>query len=173
MTTPEGHQVPLGQLAGMEYVVGPPSIKSEGARPNAWVYVDLRDVDVGGYVEDAREAVAAGVRLPPGYTLAWSGQYEYLERAQRRLMLVIPLTLLLIFVLIYLTNRSVAETLLVLAGVPFAVAGSFWLLHVLDYELSIAVWIGIIALAGLYAETAIVFLLYLKLSLGEYASAGC
>ncbi|MDE2772695.1 MAG: CusA/CzcA family heavy metal efflux RND transporter [Gemmatimonadota bacterium] len=172
VTTSEGHQVPLGQLAGIEYVVGPPSIKSEGARPNAWVYVDLRDVDVGSYVESAQEAVVAGVQLPPGYTLAWSGQYEYLERAQRRLMFVIPLTLLLIFVLIYLTNRSVAETLLVLAGVPFAVAGSFWLLHVLDYELSIAVWIGIIALAGLYAETAIVFLLYLKLSLGEYRERG-
>ena len=172
VTTSEGHQVPLGRLASMEYVVGPPSIKSEGAKPNAWVYVDVRDVDVGSYVEAARGAVAAGVSLPPGYTLSWSGQYEYLERAQRRLGFVIPLTLLLIFVLIYLTTRSVAETFLVLLGVPFAVAGSFWFLHVLGYDLSIAVWVGIIALAGLYAETAIVFLLYLNVSVRDYRDRG-
>ena len=172
VATPEGHQVPLGRLASMEYVVGPPSIKSEGAKPNAWVYIDVRDIDVGSYVQGAREAVAAGIALPPGYTLSWSGQYEYLERAQQRLAYVIPLTLLLIFVLIYLTTRSVAETFLVLLGVPFAVAGSFWFLHILGYDLSIAVWVGIIALAGLYAETAIVFLLYLNVSVGDYRDRG-
>ena len=172
VTTPEGHRVPLGRLARMNYAVGPPSIKSEGARPNAWVYVDIRDIDVGGYVENARAAVAEGVALPPGYTLSWSGQYEYLERAERRLALVVPLTLLLIFVLIHLANRSVPETLMVLLGVPFAVTGSFWLLHILDYDLSIAVWVGIIALAGLYAETAIVFLLYLNASCDDYRERG-
>ena len=172
VATPEGHQVPLGRLASMEYVVGPPSIKSEGAKPNAWVYIDVRDIDIGSYVQAAREAVAAGVALPPGYTLSWSGQYEYLERAQQRLLYVIPLTLLLIFVLIYLTTRSVMETFLVLLGVPFAVAGSFWFLHILGYDLSIAVWVGIIALAGLYAETAIVFLLYLNVSVGDYRDRG-
>ena len=172
VATPEGHQVPLGRLASMEYVVGPPSIKSEGAKPNAWVYIDIRDIDIGSYVESAREAVAAAVALPPGYTLSWSGQYEYLERAQGRLMYVVPLTLLLIFVLIQLTTRSATETLMVLLGVPFAVAGSFWLLHILDYDLSIAVWVGIIALAGLYAETAIVFLLYLNVSVRDYADRG-
>ena len=172
VATPQGHQVPLEQLAGMEYVVGPPSIKSEGAKPNAWVYIDLRDIDIGTYVATAREAVASGVALPPGYTISWSGQYEYLERAQRRLGYVIPLTLFLIFVLIYLANRSVPETLLVLLGVPFAVTGSFWLLYLLNYDLSIAVWIGIIALAGLYAETAIVFLLYLNISLGDHRDRG-
>ena len=172
VATAEGHQVPLGRLASMEYVVGPPSIKSEGAKPNAWVYIDIRDIDIGSYVESAREAVAAAVALPPGYTLSWSGQYEYLERAQGRLMYVVPLTLLLIFVLIQLTTRSVTETLLVLLGVPFAVAGSFWLLHILNYDLSIAVWVGIIALAGLYAETAIVFLLYLNVSVRDYADRG-
>ena len=172
VATPEGHQVPLGRLASMEYVVGPPSIKSEGAKPNAWVYIDIRDIDIGTYVETAREAVAAGVALPPGYTLSWSGQYEYLERAQGRLMYVVPLTLLLIFVLIQLTTRSVTETAMVLLGVPFAVAGSFWLLHILNYDLSIAVWVGIIALAGLYAETAIVFLLYLNVSVRDYADRG-
>ena len=172
VTTPEGHQVPLGRLASMEYVVGPPSIKSEGAKPNAWVYIDIRDIDVGSYVELAREAVAVGVAMPAGYTLSWSGQYEYMERAQQRLAYVVPLTLLLIFVLIYLTTRSVTETLLVLLGVPFAVAGSFWLLHILNYDLSIAVWVGIIALAGLYAETAIVFLLYLNVSYRDYRDRG-
>ena len=172
VATHEGHQVPLGSLARMEYVVGPPSIKSEGAKPNAWVYIDIRDIDVGSYVEAAREAVAAGVALPPGYTVAWSGQYEYLERAQQRLAYVVPLTLLLIFVLIHLTTRSVTETCMVLLGVPFAAAGSFWLLHILGYDLSIAVWVGIIALAGLYAETAIVFLLYLNVSWKDYRDRG-
>ena len=172
VATPEGHQVPLGRLASMEYVIGPPSIKSEGAKPNAWVYIDIRDIDIGSYVESARAAVAAAVALPPGYTLSWSGQYEYLERAGQRLAYVVPLTLLLIFVLIQLTTRSATETLMVLLGVPFAVAGSFWLLHILDYDLSIAVWVGIIALAGLYAETAIVFLLYLNSSVKDYADRG-
>ena len=172
VATPEGHQVPLGRLASMEYVVGPPSIKSEGAKPNAWVYIDIRDIDIGSYVEAARETVAAEVALPPGYSVSWSGQYEYLERAQQRLAFVVPLTLLLIFVLIYLTTRSVTETFMVLLGVPFAIAGSFWLLHVLNYDLSIAVWVGIIALAGLYAETAIVFLLYLNVSYRDYRDRG-
>ena len=172
VATPEGHQVPLGRLAKMEYVVGPPSIKSEGAKPNAWVYIDIRDIDLGSYVEAAREAVAEGVALPPGYTVSWSGQYEYLERAQQRLAYVVPLTLFLIFVLIYITTKSVTETFLVLLGVPFAVAGSFWLLHLLNYDLSIAVWVGIIALAGLYAETAIVFLLYLNVSCRDYRERG-
>ena len=172
VATPEGHQVPLGRLVGMEYVVGPPGIKSEGAKPNAWVYIDIRDTDVGSYVATAREAVASEVDLPPGYTLAWSGQYEYLDRAQQRLAYVVPLTLLLIFVLIHLTTRSVTETFMVLLGIPFAVAGSFWLLHLLGYDLSIAVWVGIIALAGLYAETAIVFLLYLNVSWKDYRDRG-
>ena len=162
--TPAGPQIPLGRLASAEYVVGPPSIKSEGAKPNAWVYVDLRDVDIGTYVERARAAVAARVALPPGYTVAWSGQYEYMQRAERRLALVIPLTLLLIAAIVYASRKSVFETLLVLAGAPFALTGAIWLLYALDYNLSIAVWVGIVALAGLYAETATVLLLYLDLA---------
>ena len=172
VATHEGHQVPLGSLVSMEYVVGPPSIKSEGGKPNAWVYIDIRDIDIGSYVEAAREAVAEGVALPAGYSLSWSGQYEYLERAQQRLAYVVPLTLFLIFILIYVTTRSVTETFLVLLGVPFAVAGSFWLLNALNYDLSIAVWVGVIALAGLYAETAIVFLLYLNVSYRDYRDRG-
>ncbi len=170
--TPAGAQIPLGRLTRIDYVVGPPSIKSEGARPNAWVYIDLRDTDVGSYVEAARRAVEARVSLPPGYTLAFSGQYEYLQRAQRRLALVIPLTLLLIAGIIYISRKSVAETLLVLAGVPFALTGAVWLLYALDYHLSIAVWVGVVALAGLYAETAVVLLLYLDVAVREARERG-
>ena len=169
---PSGAQIPLGRLVSMEYVVGPPSIKSEGAKPNAWVYVDIHDVDVGSYVDAAREAVAARIDVPEGYTISWSGQYEYMQRAERRLAFVIPATLLLIAAIIYISRKSVAETLLVLLGAPFALTGAIWLLYVLDYNLSIAVWVGIIALAGLYAETATVLLLYLDVSVRDYRERG-
>ena len=169
---PTGAHVPLGRLAEIVYAVGPPSIKSEGGRPNAWVYVDIRDVDVGGYVEAARRAVAAQVQLPAGYTIAWSGQYEYLERAERRLGFVIPATLLLIAAIVHLSRKSVFETLLVLGGGVFAVTGAIWLLALLDYSLSVAVWVGIIALAGLYAETATVLLLYLGTAVREWRERG-
>ena len=159
--TPTRQQIPLGHLATMSFVKGPPAIKSEQARPNAWVYVDIEDVDVGTYVERAREAVAAQVAIPTGYSLGWSGQYEYMVRAQERMRLVVPITLLLIFLTIYASTRSVARTLIVLSAVPLSLIGTFWLLWVLDYNLSIAVWVGIIALAGLSAETGVVMLLYL------------
>ncbi len=170
--TPAGPQIPLGRLVDIRYVIGPPSIKSENAKPNAWVYVDIRNIDVGSYVDAAREAVTAGVNLPPGYSIVWSGQYEFLQRAQQRLMYVVPFTLLLIFVIIYLNNHSIAETMLVLAGAPFAVTGAVWLLYALDYNLSIAVWVGVIALAGLYAETSIVLLLYLGQSHADFTERG-
>ena len=170
--TPAGPQIPLGRLADIEFTVGPPSIKSEGGRPNAWVYVDIRDVDVGSYVEAAQKAVAAQVDVPPGYTIAWSGQFEYIQRAEQRLALVIPATLLLIAGIVYLSRKSAFETLLVLLGAPLAVTGAIWLIDLLDYNLSIAVWVGIIALAGLYAETATVLLLYLNISVREYAESG-
>ncbi len=170
--TPADPQIPLGRLANIQYVVGPPSIKSESAKPNAWVYVDIRNIDLGSYVEAAQRAVAEQITVPTGYTIAWSGQYEYMQRAQQRLMYVVPLTLLLIFVIIYVNTKSIAETLFVLLGVPFALTGSIWLLYVLDYNLSIAVWVGMIALAGLYAETAIVLLLYLNISYNDYRKRG-
>jgi Cu(I)/Ag(I) efflux system membrane protein CusA/SilA len=170
--TPSGHQIPLGQLTDLKYTVGPPSIKSENAKPNAWVYVDIRNIDLGSYVESARQAVAEAIEVPPGYTISWSGQYEYMQRAQERLLYVIPITLLLIFVIIYVSTKSMGETLIVMLGVPFALIGSIWLLYVLDYNLSVAVWVGIIALAGLYAETAIVLLLYLDQSYQDYLSRG-
>ncbi|MDE0009061.1 MAG: efflux RND transporter permease subunit, partial [Gammaproteobacteria bacterium] len=165
---PTGAHVPLGRLAEIDLTVGPPSIKSEGGRPNAWVYVDIRDVDVGSYVEAARRAVGAQVELPPGYTIAWSGQYEFLQRAEQRLAFVIPVTLILIAAIVYISRKSAFETLAVLGGAVFAATGAIWLLYALDYNLSVAVWVGIIALAGLYAETATVLLLYLGTSVQEW-----
>ena len=162
----------MGRLASIEFAVGPPSIKSENAKPNAWVFVDTDAADLGSYVEAARAAVDAQIDVPPGYTITWSGQYEYLERAQARLAIVIPATLLLIAAIIYVSRRSLPETLLVLLGTPFALIGAIWLLYWLDYNLSVAVWVGIIALAGLYAETATVLLLYLNVAVGDAAKRG-
>ncbi len=165
VSAPTGQQVPLGQLGSFSYVTGPTGIKSENSKPNAWVYVDIRNVDVGTYVKQAQERVAREIEIPSGYTIGWSGQFEYMQRARQRLALIIPLTLVIILlVIIYVNTGSLVETGMVLAGVPFALSGSIWLLDLLDYHLSVAVWVGIIALAGLYAETAIVFLLYLRVS---------
>ena len=166
--TPAGAQIPLGRLAGIDFATGPPSIKSEGGKPSARVFVDIRGVDLGAWVETARGAVAERVSLPDGYSIAWSGRFEYLERAERRMALIVPATLLLIAMIVYLSRRSLAETLIVLCGAPFAMTGAVWLLYVLDYNLSVAVWVGMIALAGLYAETAMVLLLYLNLSIDDY-----
>ena len=172
VATPAGQHIPLGQLATLRYVVGPPSIKSENARPNAWIYVDIRNIDVGTYVETARDAVREQVEMPVGYTLSWSGQYEYMQRAQRRLMYVIPLTILIIFVIIYLNTRSLTETAIVFLTVPFSLIGAIWLLYLLDYNMSIAVWVGIIALAGIDAETGVVMLLYLDIAYADYQKRG-
>jgi Cu(I)/Ag(I) efflux system membrane protein CusA/SilA len=175
--TMTGAQVPLGQLADLRVVSAPMAIKSESAVPNAWVYVDIRGVDVGTYVKDARrivdEAIAAGtIRLPDGYNLFWSGQYEYMLRAKQRLMMVVPITLLIVAVLIYLSTRSWIKTGIVLLAVPFSLVGAFWLLHLLGYNLSVAVWVGLIALAGLDAETGVVMLLYLDLAYEKWTKEG-
>ncbi|HUC86620.1 MAG TPA: CusA/CzcA family heavy metal efflux RND transporter [Candidatus Acidoferrales bacterium] len=171
--TPGGAQIPLGQLAAINVVDGPMGIKSEGTVPNAWVYVDIRGVDVGTYVQMARqavnEAVARGeINLPAGYNLFWSGQYEYMLRAKERLMTVVPLTLLLITLIIYLNTKSALKTAIVLLAVPFSLVGAFWALYLCGYNLSVAVWVGIIALAGLDAETGVVMLLYLELAFEEW-----
>ena len=170
--TPLGQHVPLGYLATIEMSKGPPSIKTENSRPNAWVYVDLADVDVGTYVTMARTAVSESISLPNGYNIAWSGQYEYMIRAQERLVFVIPMTLIIVFVIIYLSTRSAVKTLIVFLAVPFSLVGAFWLLYILDYNMSIAVWVGIIALAGLDAETGVVMLLYLDVAFGEAVRKG-
>jgi Cu(I)/Ag(I) efflux system membrane protein CusA/SilA len=162
--TPGGAQIPLSQLATIETRQGPPSIKSENARPNAWVYVDLRGIDVGTWVEHAQKVVARDVALPPGYTIYWSGQYEYMQHAKARLTLIVPITLVLIFLILYVNTRSLIKTAIVLLAVPFSVVGAVWFLWVLGYHSSIAVWVGLIALAGLDAETGVVMLLYLDLA---------
>jgi Cu(I)/Ag(I) efflux system membrane protein CusA/SilA len=170
--TPLGQQVPMGELAEIVIRKGPPGIKTENSRPNAWVYVDLDGIDVGSYVKMAQRAVAEQVEIPAGYNIVWSGQYEYMIRAERRLMFVIPATLLIIFVIIFLSTRSVFETLIVFLAVPFSLVGAFWLIYWLEYDLSIAVWVGIIALAGLDAETGVVMLLYLKVAYRDAVSSG-
>ena len=170
--TPTRQQIPLAFLADMSFVKGPPVIKSEQSRPNAWIYVDIEDVDVGSYVENAQAAVAEEVEIPTGYSLGWSGQYEFLLRARERMEIMIPLTLVLILLTIQMSTRSVSRTLIVVTAVPLSLAGTFWLLHALDYNLSIAVGVGIIALAGLSAETGVVMLLYLDRSCAAAREAG-
>ena len=173
VTTPMGHQIPLDQLARFSHATGPPSIKSENARPNAWVYVDIAsDVDLGSYLETVREAVEQEVGIPAGYSLAWSGQFESMQRVEERLRFLVPLTLAIVFMILLLHTRSWATSLIVLAGLPFAVSGSLVTLAYLDYNLSVATWVGCIALAGLYAETAIVFWFYLDSSCADYRRRG-
>ncbi|MDW7980825.1 MAG: efflux RND transporter permease subunit, partial [Verrucomicrobiales bacterium] len=175
--TPSGAQVPLGHLADLRIVSAPMTIKSESAVPNVWVYVDIRGVDVGTYVQNAQrivdEAIAAGViRLPDGYNLLWSGQYEYMLRAKKTLWLVVPATLLIVAVLIYLSTRSWIKAAIVLLAVPFSLVGAFWMIYLLGYNLSVAVWVGLIALAGLDAETGVVMLLYLDLAYERWRREG-
>ncbi len=172
VATPSGAQVPLGQLARIELRQGPPGIKSENARPNAWVYIDLEGIDVGTWVERAQEEVREKLTLPSGYTLFWSGQYEYMQRAKQRLTLIVPITLGLIILILYLHTHSVIKTALVLSAIPFGLVGSIWLLDLLDYNLSIAVWVGVIALAGLATEFGVVMLLFLDLAWEEAQKEG-
>ncbi|HEX6068431.1 MAG TPA: efflux RND transporter permease subunit, partial [Longimicrobiaceae bacterium] len=154
-------QIPLGQVATIRRVSGPMAIKTEGAFPTAWVYVDVEGRDMGGYVTEARAMVAEMVTLPAGYTLQWSGQYEYMQRAKETMKLVVPATLLIIFLLLYLHFRSVAESLMVMVSLPFALVGGVAFMWLLGYNWSVATGIGFIALAGVAAETAVVMLLYL------------
>jgi copper/silver efflux system protein len=153
--------IPLGQLADIAITSGPPSIKTENALLAAYVYVDIRDRDVGSYVKDAQRAVAGKVSFPPGYYATWSGQFEYMERAKAKLAVVVPVTLAIIFVLLYLNFRRLTETLIVMLSVPFALVGGIWLMWWLGYNMSVAVAVGFIALAGVAAETGVVMLIYL------------
>jgi len=170
-------QVPLSQLARVRVVAAPMGIKSEAAIPNAWIYVDVQGVDIGTYVRNAQhtlgEAMQRGeIKLPTGYSIFWSGQYEYMLRAQQRLLLVVPLTLLIIIFIIYLNTQSWIKTAIVLLAVPFSLVGAFWMLYLSGYNLSVAVWVGIIALAGLDAETGVVMLLYLDLAYADWQKKG-
>jgi Cu(I)/Ag(I) efflux system membrane protein CusA/SilA len=175
--TPAGAQIPVGQLADLKVVRAPMGIKSEDAVPNAWIYVDVKGVDIGTFVQMARSAVEDAVsngtvQMPIGYNILWSGQYEYMQRAQQRLLLVVPATLLLIILIIYLNTKSIIKTTIVLLAVPFSLVGAFWALYLFEFNLSVAVWVGIIALAGLDAETGVVMLLYLDLAYEKWIREG-
>jgi len=154
-------QVPLGQIATIKTVAGPMVVRTEGAMPTAWVYVDVADRDIGSFVDEARRVVERDVKLPVGYSLAWSGQYEYMQRAAARMKLVVPATLAIIFMLLYFNFRSVSESLIVMLSVPFALVGGFWFVWALGYNWSVAVAIGFIALSGVATETGVVMLIYL------------
>ena len=161
IVTARGETLTLGQLADIRITDGPPMIKSENARLNGWIYVDIRDRDLGSYVAEAKQVVASGLTLPPGYSLAWSGQFEYLERASQRLQLVVPFTLTIILVLLYLIFRNLGEALLIMLSLPFALVGGFWFIDLLGHNLSVASAVGFIALAGVAAEFGVIMLLYL------------
>lgn len=168
VSTPSGAQIPITKVADIRIRKGPPAIKSENARKNAWIYIDLAGIDVGTYVKNAQEAVKEQIDLPAGYSLVWSGQYEYMIRAQQRLMIVVPMTLIIIFLLLYLNFKSVTESLIVMLSVPFSLTGGIWLMYLLDYNMSVAVGVGFIALAGVAAETGVVMLIYLDLADAKY-----
>jgi Cu(I)/Ag(I) efflux system membrane protein CusA/SilA len=172
IVTERGATVVLGQVARVAIVDGPPMIKSENARLNGWTYVDIRGRDLGGYVTEAQRAVAEQVELPPGYSIAWSGQFEYLERASKRLKLVVPFTLAIIFLLLYLTFRSAVSATLIMATLPFALIGGFWLIYLLGHHLSIASGVGFIALAGVAAEFGVVMLIYLDQAVRKRVADG-
>ncbi|MCW5598547.1 MAG: efflux RND transporter permease subunit [Nitrosomonas sp.] len=161
VSTPNGAQVPLAQLVELRMVSGPAMIRDEDGMLSGYVYVDMAGRDVGSYVEDLKQVVRDKIELPPGYTLAWSGQYEFMERVKERLKIFVPLTLAIIFLLYYFTFRSVAETLILMLGVPLSLVGGLWFLALLNYNMSIAVWVGLIALAGVAAETSAMMLSYL------------
>ena len=170
--TPAGAQIPLSYVADFSIVNGPPVIKSENARTTSWIYVDIRDIDVGAYVQNARAVVHEQVDLPEGYSMVWSGQYEYMERARQRLQIVIPLTLAIIFLLLYLNFRNITESLIVMLSLPFSLVGGVWLLYLFDYNLSVAVGVGFIALAGVAAETGVIMLIYLDQAWKERRARG-
>ena len=172
IATPTGAQIPITQVADIEISKGPPGIKSENARRTAWIYVDIRDVDVGTYVAAAQRAVSEKVDLPTGYTLVWSGQYEYMQRAKETMKIVIPLTLVIIFVLLFMNFRNVAESAIVMFTIPFALVGGIWLLYILGYNFSVAVAVGFIALAGVAAETGVIMIIYLDHAYARWQQRG-
>jgi len=159
--TPTGAQIPLSLVADLQLRRGPPGIKSENSRPNAWIYVDIKTSDIGGYVDKAKEIVESQVEIPAGYTLVWSGQFEYMERAEERLRIVVPATLLVIFLLLYFNFKNITEPLVVMLSIPFGLIGGFWLIHYLGFNMSVAVAVGFIALAGVAAEIGVLVLTFI------------
>ncbi|MBW4055615.1 MAG: efflux RND transporter permease subunit [Proteobacteria bacterium] len=162
ISTPTGEQIPIEQVADIFTRVGPPAIKTEGARPQAWIYVDINpDQDIGSYVEKAKREVLEKVKLPAGYSIQWSGQYEYMQQARERLKVVIPITIMVVFLLLYLNFRNLTKVLIVMLTLPFAVVGGVWYMYLLGYNMSVAVMVGFIALVGVTAEIGVVMLIYL------------
>ena len=172
ISTPEGSQVPMEQVADIQVHQGPDMIKSEGSRRAAWVFVDIHDIDVGTYIAKAKEAIAARLKIPSGYSLVWSGQFEYMEAAKKRLQVIIPVTLVLVFLLLYLNTHSLAKVGIIMLAVPFSLLGAIWLLYLLGYNLSVGVYVGMLALAGLDAETGVLMLLYLDIAHDQRQAAG-
>jgi copper/silver efflux system protein len=172
VATPTGAQVPISLVADIQYKTGPPSIRDENGQLVGFVFVDLTTSDIDGYVSKAAERLRERVQYPPGYYIQWAGQFEYLKAAEARLKVVIPFTLLIIFVLLYMNTKSVVKTFVVLLAVPFSLVGAFWLLYLLGYNMSVAVWVGLIALAGLDAETGVVMLLYLDHAWEKFRVSG-
>jgi Cu(I)/Ag(I) efflux system membrane protein CusA/SilA len=172
VVTESGAQITLGTVANLKITSGPPMLRSENARLSGWIYVDLRGRDLQSAVEDMQARVAREVKLPAGYSVSWSGQFEYLERAKGKLRIVVPFTLLVIFVLLYLTFRRIDEAVLIMATLPFAVIGGFWFIYFLGHDVSIATAVGFIALAGVAAEFGVVMLIYLKHSWEARLAAG-
>jgi Cu(I)/Ag(I) efflux system membrane protein CusA/SilA len=170
--TPTGTQVPISLLANIDYKTGPPSIRNENAQLVGFVFVDVTTADIGGYVQAASQRIRERVQFPPGYYIQWAGQFEYLKAAEKRLAILVPFTLLIIFVLIYMNTKSITKTFIVLLAVPFSLVGAFWTLYLLGYNMSVAVWVGLIALAGLDAETGVVMLLYLDHAWEKYRAEG-
>ena len=164
---PDGGTVPLGEAAKVSLAPGPSSIRTENAQLAGYIFVDFRDRDLGGYVADAQKAVAKEIQFPPGSYVTWSGQFEYLERAKARLQVVVPFTILIVFVLLYLNFRRVTETLIIMLSVPFSLIGGVWLMWWLGFNLSVAVAVGFIALVGVAAETGVVMLIYLDQAFTE------
>ena len=169
---PNGEQIPLELVAELHVKKGPPMIKTENARPNVWVYIDIKDIDVGTYIVNAKDVLNSKLQLPKGYSILWSGQYEYMERANDRLSYIIPLTLLLVVVLLYFNTKSFVKTGIILLALPFSLVGAIWGLYILDFNMSVAVWVGIIALLGVDAETGVVMLLYLDISYEKLKKQG-
>jgi Cu(I)/Ag(I) efflux system membrane protein CusA/SilA len=165
-------QIPISMLADISYRTGPPSIRNENGQLVGFVFVDITGEDIQGYVDAASKRISETVKFPPGYYIQWAGQFEYLKSAEQKLKLVVPFTLLIILVLIYMNTKSVIKTMIVLLAVPFSLVGAFWFLYLLGYNMSVAVWVGLIALAGLDAETGVVMLLYLDHAWDKFRNAG-
>jgi Cu(I)/Ag(I) efflux system membrane protein CusA/SilA len=173
--TPNGSQIPISQIADVKLVSGPAMIRDENGRLSGYVYVDLDTSkrDIGSYVADAKQVINKEVQLPTGYQLIWSGQFENMQRAKDKLFVVVPITIFLIFMLLYLNTRSIAKTVIIFLAVPFSAVGAIWFLYYLGYNMSIAVWVGLIALMGVDAETGMFMLLYLDLAYHEMKDKGC